>query len=333
MDPREPVAGVQNFSTVDARTEETIMDFDESETLDVGDPDFRHWTIRANTYPDEVGSVVFKIDVQTKNIENQAPYLLHGHHLRALTPTPHILEAEAYSGRLGRGRRLQSRAALLRFTNNTTVTSFAVLDAARERVQDLNEGDVVNVAAPQLKTFNIEASLNRNAEKGSVQFYVNGKLFWTENREPYIMVTGNRRWWKEPGSYTVTAIPYSQRNGQGAPGTSLTVSFTIAEIPTEQSLTVVEESVTTNGREQDAVSVYPVPARDVMYILLNEGFPEQDLMVVIRDSQGQLRFKKLTRLTSHPYMLKLTEMGLNNGIYHLQLSRREVTQSITFIKE
>ncbi|HEY9487227.1 MAG TPA: hypothetical protein VIQ51_02785 [Chryseosolibacter sp.] len=333
---REPGPGVANFSVVDARTGKTITDFNESISLDAGDPDFHHWTIRANSDLDDVGSVLFKIDVQKKNVENEAPYLLHGYHFRALTPTPHILETETYSKRLARGVRLQSRAVLLRFVNNTAVSSFVLLDANGEEVQELNDGNVVDVNDPRLKTFNIQALLNRQVHRGSVQFFVNEKLFWTENREPYIMVTGSRRWWDGPGKYTVMAVPYSKRNGQGARGTPRTVRLTISEIPTDRvplASKVEKDTLQTKMKQRESVSIYPVPAQDVLYILVDEWFSEQDWMVVIRDLQGEIYFKKLMRFTSHSHMLELKELGLKTGMYNLELSTRTVTERITFIKE
>lgn len=327
--------GVQNFSLINSSTTEKILDFNDSITLDIGDPDYRHWTIRANTSPDEVGSVVFKIDVQKKNTENKAPYLLAGHHLRALSPTPHILEAEAYSQRLGRGNRLQSMTALIRYINNTTVNALTVLDAEGETVQQLNDGDVLNAGNPLLRNFNIEALLNRESDPGSVQFYVNGELFWTENRAPYIMVTGNRKWWTTPGLYTVTAIPYSGRNGSGLPGVPRTVTFTISDTANDSPAIarLATDSLTANGRIQGTISVYPVPAQDVLYLLPDAGFDEQDVLITIHDAYGETRFKKLIKLTPQPYMLRFAEMGLKNGMYYLQMNMGKTNQTIRFIKE
>jgi len=49
------------------------------------------------------------------------------------------------------------------------------------------------------------------------------------------MVTDNRKWWDEAGLYTVTAIPYSARHGEGLPGLPSTVTFTISDIAIDQA--------------------------------------------------------------------------------------------------
>lgn len=236
---RLSLPGVTNFSLVDIRTEKKIIDFDDTVALDVGHPDFRYWTIRANTYPERVGSVLFRIDDVRMNIENKPPYLLAGYRLRAVASGEHVLEAEAFTQRLGRGDELQSRMAVLHFVNKTAVNRFVVLDASGQEVQELRDGDVLNAHDPRLMHFNIGAELTQSAYRGSVRFSVNGEPYRNENQSPYLMVSGNRKWWSAPGSYTVSALPYSKKNSNGVPGVALTVNFVITdeETPSEPALT------------------------------------------------------------------------------------------------
>lgn len=69
---------------------------------------------------------------------------------------------------------------------------------------------------------------------GSVVFRVNGSKVRTENAAPFSLAgdnNGDYNAWPQgtvPGTYVLTATSYSEANGQGAPGESLTVTFTIS---------------------------------------------------------------------------------------------------------
>ncbi|MGC1244041.1 MAG: kelch repeat-containing protein, partial [Chryseosolibacter sp.] len=281
--------GVQNFSVVDTRTGVKVVDFEESVALDVGDPDFRFWTIRANTNPERVGSVLFRIDDVSMNTENKTPYLLAGYRLRALVSGEHVLEAEAYTQRLGRGEELQSKMAVLDFVNKTEVNRFVVLDASGQEVQELRNGDVLNVHDPRLTGFNIGAGLTQSSYRGSVLFYLNGERYRNENQPPYLMVSGNRKWWGDAGMYTVSALPYSKKNSKGVPGVPRTVSFVIEDDEDEETMIAAARENDKIQDDDDAglhAIIYPVPAKDVLYILVQNANGDSQAQVIIRDMQG-----------------------------------------------
>ena len=67
---------------------------------------------------------------------------------------------------------------------------------------------------------------------GSVVFTLNGTVVRKETEAPYSLagdVNGDYAEWEgaDPGTYTLTATAYSQAGGQGTPGESLTITFTI----------------------------------------------------------------------------------------------------------
>jgi len=86
-------------------------------------------------------------------------------------------------------------------------------------------------------------------------------------------------------------------------------------------------------RKGKFASVYPVSAKDVLYILPGGVLDDQQLMVVIRDLKGQIRFKKLISVTSRPPILELGEIGLSNDMHYLHLSTEDKIEVIKFIKE
>ena len=328
--------GVQSFSVIDIRTGEKIMDFDNMIALDVGHPDFRYWTIRANTYPERVGSVLFRIDDARMNTENKPPYLLAGYRLRALASGEHVLEAEAFTQRLGKGEEMQSRMAVLHFVNKTAVNRFVVLDASGQEVQELRDGDVLNAHDPRLTGFNIGAELTQSAYRGSVLFYLNGERYRNENQPPYLMVSGTRKWWDDPGLYTVSALPYSKKNSKGVPGVPLTVSFVIEGHGDGGAMIAAGRESDKPQSDDDAglyAIIYPVPAKDVLDILVQNANGYSQTQVIIRDMQGHVRYNGYLSLSADPVTFDLRPLGLTKGIYYLQLQTSALRKSIRFIKE
>src|SRR5690606_11429802 len=81
---------------------------------------------------------------------------------------------------------------------------------------------------------------------GSVVFELDGKKFRTENVSPYALAgdnpPGNYHDWTPPlGEHILKATPYTEKNGGGETGPSLTIRFTVVEeqIPNVQSFTLV----------------------------------------------------------------------------------------------
>lgn len=81
-------------------------------------------------------------------------------------------------------------------------------------------------------------SIRANAETatvGSVQFALNGEVIQTENHVPYVIAgdanggTDYRSWTPPAGDHTLTVAPYTQPNGQGEIGESITVNLTVTE--------------------------------------------------------------------------------------------------------
>lgn len=79
-------------------------------------------------------------------------------------------------------------------------------------------------------------SVRANAGKtpiGSVQFVLNGEVTHTENYAPYAIAGDNAEgfiaWTPPVGEHTLTVIPYTQLNGQGDAGETITINLTVTE--------------------------------------------------------------------------------------------------------
>lgn len=88
-----------------------------------------------------------------------------------------------------------------------------------------------------LSTFNIRAETA--GPTGSVWFWVNDSLFRQENVAPYALAGdsgGNYESWNaRDGVYEIRATPYSESNGRGVAGTSLTVVLRVFSSDANQS--------------------------------------------------------------------------------------------------
>jgi hypothetical protein len=95
----------------------------------------------------------------------------------------------------------------------------------------LTDGAVIDLA--QTPAISIRANSAAGARVSSVRFGVNSTITYRmESTAPYAIAGDNSLgdyypWVVDPGTYTVTATPYAEKNGGGTAGTPVTVTFTI----------------------------------------------------------------------------------------------------------
>ncbi len=107
------------------------------------------------------------------------------------------------------------------------VTDFILVDAdADEDIRTLSDGDTISEG-----TFTIRVE-TEPAIVGSVVFGLDDEpRFKVENEDAYALKGDDNgdyhAWLAEPGTYTLTATPYTEADGQGEAGTPLTITFTV----------------------------------------------------------------------------------------------------------
>ncbi|NMM48520.1 Ig-like domain-containing protein [Marinigracilibium pacificum] len=114
------------------------------------------------------------------------------------------------------------------------VVSFTLIDAdIQEEIGPLLDGDVINLDNYRKNKFSIVAEVN-GVNVGSVVFDFNGESnFQTENYAPYAIngdYSGGKKFHPIElplGVNTVTATPFTQKNGNGFGGIPLTVNFEV----------------------------------------------------------------------------------------------------------
>lgn len=109
------------------------------------------------------------------------------------------------------------------------VTQLTLVNAETDRdIRALKDGATVNTKSDG-ERLNIRADVS--GDVGSVRFVLDGEDVKTENVAPYSLAGDSRgdysAWKLGAGRHTLRATPYGRAGGQGAPGTALSVTFTM----------------------------------------------------------------------------------------------------------
>jgi hypothetical protein len=119
---------VQSFTLINADMDEDIGELKTGDVIDYAQIGTRSINIRANTFPRQVGSVVFTLNRQRRIIENHWPYAIGGDHYPdttnykafPLVPGDYFLEARPYPMGSGRGTPGGYRSIQFRVVNSAT---------------------------------------------------------------------------------------------------------------------------------------------------------------------------------------------------------------------
>lgn len=316
--------GVSSFSLVNATTGKVIVDFDDTLTVDIAHPDFSKYTIRANTKPGTVGSVIFKVDGSKRNTENLNPYVLDRSVFTALKLGAHKVVAEAYTKAHGKGIKGAGKNATVNVINTAAITSFDVVNVQGKVLMRLAPGSTINIKDPAFAFISIIANTG-DSKIGSVYFKLNS-FYHTENIEPYSL-NGNEHgffapWPFKVGKYSITATPYSKDNRGGVAGKSLTINFEVVKdkvgaIAAREDMSPEEETLEVSEETTSSWVVYPVPVNDELNLRV-EGEATGNVDVTIVTIQGRKVYSQnipVEKLTSVP--IRTSEFAA--GTYYIQL--------------
>lgn len=123
-------------------------------------------------------------------------------------------------------------------TSPNSVVSYTLLNAGTDKdVATITDGATYNLKALGISKVNIRANTSETAV-GSVNFALSGTKTYnfTDYHAPYALFSDDGRgnyyhdnfFLSTPGNYTLTSIPYSTVSTGSTPGTSYSISFTIA---------------------------------------------------------------------------------------------------------
>lgn len=93
---------IEAFSVINKHTgDQVYQPINNEVTLDLANPDFSNWTIKAHTFPSLVGSVQFRLLDKSKQKDNTAPYVFVPHSLDK--PGTYTLSGVPFSDSHGKG--------------------------------------------------------------------------------------------------------------------------------------------------------------------------------------------------------------------------------------
>jgi hypothetical protein len=152
------------------------------------------------------------------------------------------------------------------------IETFMLIDPFTDQeISDLPDNASISAAGrPNISAIGVGGT-------GSVVFYLNGRRHCDETA-PFSLFGDNNGNFRpgrlRPGSYTLSATPYSGECGEGSEGPTLTVHFTVEE-PTAQDLIVAEIN-------HETISFFPNPVT-VRSVLAVTGEPYSSIRVQVLD--------------------------------------------------
>ena len=228
---------VQEFLLVDVSNNQTVGAVQEGDVIDISNfPE--GFGIVANTNPARVGSVQFFVNGIFAKNENIAPYSLGADVngiINAVDFAPGNYELRATPFSESRGNGDEGNSLTINFEIISSVQSIrelVVVDVSSNQIAEiLTDGSIID-ASNYPAGFGIVAN-TIPGRVGSVRFFLDGVFTKNENFAPYSLAADAGGVINpvslSPGSYELTATPFTATNGSGTEGNSLTVSFEVIE--------------------------------------------------------------------------------------------------------
>lgn len=296
------------FSLFNKNTQTSSPRFSEDVYLDIAQASFPYLILRAETYPNKVGSVEFRINDSYSVVDNAAPFELD---LQTMLPGHYDVVTTPYPQPNKQGEKGNSRTLALNISFGAQINSFPVVDLSGNWIKFLMDGDKIDLKDPRFKAFAVKADAYPE-RPAFVKFWLNGALVATEYVYPFALAgdSGDGKifnaWKPKPGNYTLRAIPYVKHAGQILEGKALEVKF---EVIGESTAVTTFNLVDTSGKilrqlnEGDRINI---------------GDPAYKQFTIVGTTTGQVgsvKFK-LDQSWITENVAPYTIAGDNNGYYN-----------------
>ncbi len=297
-----PQQSVSSFTLYNASTDLPIMDITEGMKIDYSQIQGLALTIVANTNPGTVGSVsmVLSGDRNKSQVDNEAPYALYGSSGSnfsgpAFYPGSYTISATPYSGADAGGTKGTGLTVNFSIEEGTaapqqSITSFTLYNAGTDQpLMSLYNGLKINYSQIQGLALTIVANTNP-ATVGSVSMALSGdrSKSQVDNEAPYALYGSAGGNFSGPafypGSYTISATPYSGADASGTKGSTLSISFEIVDGSSVKAISA-KSSISENSTET-SVKVYPNPVRDGRFTINIPGLTGDKLSYALFNSLG-----------------------------------------------
>jgi N-acetylneuraminic acid mutarotase len=184
------------------------------------------------------------------------------------------------------------------------------------------DGDNLDLYDNGIDELHLRPEIQTDEEVGSVVYNINGTDY-IMNIHPFVF--GHYEWQND--DYVITATPYSDKNGEGRAGSSLTRSFTIAG--------VVSLNLQRNLINEFNFKAYPNPFNNAINIDFT-AHSTDDINLSVYDLSGAL-VQVVYAGKGSPgkrFNLSFENAGINSGLYiaNLRIGDKVIRQKIMFNK-
>ncbi|MBA4055313.1 MAG: hypothetical protein C0490_11425, partial [Marivirga sp.] len=318
---KEPsIPAVMSLTLMNADTDQEIKELNDGDVIRLSEVGSKLLNIRANITDENIKKVVFHLKgpINHHQTERIAPYELFGDQGGKLPAGEYTLTVTPYFNNT------KGDDLIISFTvtDGFAVSGFTLIDATLDRpVGKLSEGDVIDLSL--LKGHKLTVLVDTqpmHIEK--VDLSLQGSIVYstTERYVPYTLFgdltkdgcsTDYAGLNLVPGTYTLTATPYSG----GVKGTPHTITFA-----------VISGGTADEGCRK--VEVFPLPASEVINII-HEGKTEKTHMFVM-DVNGNVL---LHRPLSQQPVEQLDVSAYRRGIHYIKFVGPEGLQIIRLVVE
>ncbi len=322
---------ILGFSLVDAENDEIIQPLTEGLVVDIATLPTSSLSIVA-VATDDTGSVFLELsgELSFNRTESIVPYALFGDSSSNFSGNDfsvgdYTITATAYSGSNGSGDIGTPLTVNFSVVDNPSsvneITALILVDAdTNADIIALTDGIFLDLDSLPTTNLNVRAEASSDVE--SVLLQISGDLTntRTENVEPYALFgdsSGNYsgRIFSE-GSYSLSAIPYTEDNLNGTKGTPLSLSFSLNN---SLSTAAFAREVSDN-----ALKIYPNPANVETTAIIENGTEIRRIMVF--DMLGRLvrTFEPTGARASSSFVMDVNTLPVGN--YFIKTEDKRGTQ-------
>ncbi len=347
-------AKINRLVLVDARTAADLREIKEDDVINLRNLPGKQVNIRAETAPQQVGSVKFNFtgpETEANRTENFLPYALFGDTNQGSEYLPfdlkvgkYRLQATPYTEAEGKGAAGAMKEITFEVVDEPAVAKLFLVDVTKNKVlTEIREGDVINLSA-----LGVTAATNLNIQAETsprrmvkVEFSLNEKeIYAADTQQPYELFGDEgavgKGWKPVDGKYLVKATPYFKKGGKMEAGTAYAVNFSLVTTQPGASTARVAAAGSQKGVNPEGqpwqVSVSPNPVRDQLTLQFSKSLTGP-VTVKVYDVMGRKTYFETETMLNGEQSIQLNLGGLPSRFYLLKVYTHRAQQVVKIVKE
>jgi hypothetical protein len=346
-------ATVGRLVLVNARTGADLREIKDGDVVNLRTLPGRQVNARAETQPDTVGSVVFRLkrddNPEITQTENIVPYSLFGnvgptaeYQPYRLRPGTYRLQIIPYAEARGKGAPGDTTRIAFTVVDEPAVRKLLLVDVDKDKVlTEIKDGDVLDPLALGISA-NSRLNIQAETSPGRVEkviFDLNGNAgYYSDDRRPYELFGNQGLPVRQvaPGRYSLKATPYYKAGGVAKAGTPLTVQFTVPDTAqtgaSPAKVAAAAGKPATPERQTLNVTVSPNPVKDVLTIRFAAPVTGP-VAVKVYDILGRKAYHEEQLPVTDGQQLEVDLSALPARFYLLKVRTGAGTRVIRIVKE